>query len=61
MSWGVIPYLNAEFTSLDVMFYEAMHQAKEVFGLEKGDNVVLTGGRINGASGNTDTIKVESV
>lgn len=61
LSWGVIPYLNAEFTSLDVMFYEAMHQAKEVFGLEKGDNVVLTGGRINGASGNTDTIKVESV
>ncbi|MBQ6541187.1 MAG: hypothetical protein IJL73_01755 [Lachnospiraceae bacterium] len=28
---------------------------------EKGDEVVLTGGRINGQSGNTNTIRVETV
>ena len=61
LSWGVTPYLSEEYSSLDVMFYQAMHQAEKTFNLEPGDNVVLTGGRINGSSGNTDTIKVETV
>ena len=31
------------------------------FALEKGDLIVLTGGVINGKSGNTNTIKVEEI
>ena len=59
MQGGLIK--GEEYSSLDVMFYQAMHQAEKTFNLEPGDNVVLTGGRINGSSGNTDTIKVETV
>lgn len=61
LSWGVAPVLSEEFDSVDVMFYYAVHHAKDVFNLQKGDNVVLTGGRINGKSGNTNTIRVEAV
>ena len=35
--------------------------AKEILELEAGDNVVMTGGLINGKAGNTNTIKVETV
>jgi pyruvate kinase len=41
------------------MFHFAKSAAKKHLGLQKGDNVVLTGGPINGQSGNTNTIKVE--
>ena len=61
LSWGVTPVLSEEFNSVEVMFYHALRQAKEVFKLKKGDNVVLTGGQINGKTGNTNTIKVESI
>ncbi len=61
MSWGVTPVLAEEFNSQDVMFYHAMASAKKVLNLQKGDNVVLTGGPINGKTGNTNTIKVETV
>lgn len=61
LSWGVTPVLADEFTSMDVMFYYALNSAKQVLNLQKGDNVVLTGGPINGERGNTNTIKVERV
>ncbi len=61
LSWGVTPVLSKEYTSLDIVFYEALNHAKEIFSLKKGDNVVMTGGRTNGKSGNTNTIKVEVV
>ena len=61
LSWGVTPVLAEEFTSMDVMFYHAMASAKKVLGLQRGDSVVLTGGPINGKTGNTNTIKVETV
>ena len=61
MSWGVTPVMAEEFPSMDVMFYYAKKQAKEVLGLEPGDNIVLTGGPINGQSGNTNTIKIETI
>lgn len=61
LSWGVTPVLAKEFTSMDVMFYHAVECAKESLKLKKGDNVVLTGGPINGKTGNTNTIKVETV
>ncbi len=61
LSWGVTPVLSEEFNSVEVMFYHALHQAKDTFKLSKGDNVVLTGGLINGKTGNTNTIKVETI
>ena len=61
LSWGVTPVISEQYNSLDVVFYQAMNHAKRLFVLGKGDNVVLTGGQINGTSGNTNTIKVESI
>jgi pyruvate kinase len=61
LSWGVTPVLSEEFNSVDVMFYHALQHAKNVFGLNKGDNVVLTGGSAGGKSGNTNTIRLESI
>ena len=61
LSWAVTPVLTEEFSSMDVMFYHAMASAKKYFNLKSGDNVVLTGGPINGKTGNTNTIKVEQV
>ena len=61
LSWGVTPVLAEEFSSQDVMFYHAMASARKVLNLQKGDRVVLTGGPINGQTGNTNTIKVETV
>ena len=61
LSWGVTPVLCEEYNSSEVMFYTAFNRAKDVFNLKKGDNVVLTGGQINGTSGNTNIIKVETV
>ncbi len=61
MSWGVTPVLSESFPSVEVVFYHAVQKAKAVFNLQDGDNVVLTGGQINGKSGNTNTIKVETI
>ena len=61
LSWGITPVLSEEYESAEVMFYQGLHHAKRVFSLKTGDNIVLTGGRMNGASGNTNTIKVEMV
>jgi len=61
LSWGVTPALCEEYNSADVMFYTAFNRAKQIYDLKKGDNVVLTGGQINGKSGNTNVIKVETV
>ena len=59
LSWGVTSVLAEKVESMDVMFYHAVLNAKNVLNLKKGDNIVLTGGPINGQSGNTNTIKVE--
>ena len=61
MSWGVTPVLTEEYSSVEVVFYQALCKAKEILKLKSGDNVVLTGGQINGPAGNTNTIKVETV
>ena len=61
MSWGVTPVLTQEYPAIDIVFYEALNEAKRVFKLEKDDNVVMTGGQIGGAPGNTNMIKVEKV
>ena len=61
LSWGVTPVMSEEYNSIEVLFYKALEEAKRVRGLVKGDNVILTGGRINGTPGNTNMIKLETV
>lgn len=61
MSWGVTPVMSEEFNSIEVLFYKALDEAKRIKKLTKGDNVVLTGGQINGRPGNTNLIKLETV
>ena len=61
MSWGVTPVMADQFPSMDVMFYYAKKAAMDVFDLQPGDNILLTGGPINGQQGNTNTIKIEVI
>ena len=61
MSWAVYPVLGEMYPSLDVVFYNALNIAKDTLNLQPGDNVVLTGGIVNGQFGNTNTIKVETI
>lgn len=61
LSWGVTPIMSEQYNSLDIVFYQALNLVKRRLSLKKGDNVVLTGGMINGGSGNTNIIKVETV
>jgi pyruvate kinase len=46
---------------MDVMFYFAKQATKDALNLQPGDNILLTGGPINGQSGNTNTIKIETI
>ena len=61
MSWGVTPVMAEQFPSMDVMFYYAKKVTTDILGLQPGDNMLLTGGPINGQRGNTNTIKLETV
>ena len=61
MSWGVTPVMSEQFGSMDVMFYFALNSTKKILGLQPGDNILLTGGPINGECGNTNTIKLERI
>ena len=61
LSWGVVPVICENYTSIDVLFYTAARLTKEALGLESGDKIVMTGGVTNGKSGNTNLIKVEMI
>ncbi len=61
LSWGVTPVLCEKFDSTDVLFYYAQKTATEVMNLKPGDNVVITGGMVNGTSGNTNLIKIATI
>ncbi len=61
LSWGVTPVMSGTFTSTDVLFYHATETAKRVFDLKTGDHIIITGGNVSGASGNTSLIKVETI
>lgn len=61
LSWGVIPVMSEEFTSMDVLFYHAKKVAKDCLNLQPDDKVIMTGGLMNGKSGNTNTIKIEII
>ncbi len=61
MSWGVTPIMADEFPSMDVMFYYAKNSAVKALNLQRGDNIILTGGAVGGPIGNTNTIKLEQI
>ncbi len=61
MSWGVIPAMCEMYESADVLFYTAKRRAKEIMGLKAGDKIVITGGLVNGRTGNTNMLKIETI
>ncbi|MBQ9081577.1 MAG: pyruvate kinase, partial [Clostridia bacterium] len=61
LSWGVTPVMAEEFSSTDVLFYEAKKMAKKVLNLQKGDFAVITGGIPNGKTGSKNLIKIEKI
>ena len=52
---------QSKVNSMEEMFLNDLIIAKEVFNLDKGDNVVLTGVLVNGNTGNTNMVKVEKI
>lgn len=61
LSWGVIPVMAEQYSTTDVLFYEAKRTAKQTMNLQRGDYVVLAGGLPNGAMGSSNLIKVEKI
>ena len=61
LSWGVTPVLCEKYESTEVLFYIAQKTVADMLKLKKGDNIVITGGIINGTSGNTNLIKIATV
>ncbi len=61
LSWGVLPALTDEYTSIDILFYFAKQIAKKSGLVKKGDTIVITGGTPNGKSGNSNLINVETI
>ena len=61
LSWGVYPVMSEKFNSTDVMFYHSLQAAKKILNPSSGDSVVITGGLMNGNTGNTNIIKVENI
>ena len=61
LSWGVTPVMSELYPSMEVLFYKAKSIAQETLSLSSGDKVLITGGMTNGISGNTNTIRIETV
>lgn len=61
LSWGVLPIMSEEYTSVDVLFHFAKCAAKESGLVKKGDVIVITGGTPNGKSGNSDLINIATI
>ena len=61
LSWGVMPFITDEYTSIDILFYFAKQIALKSGLVKKGDTIVITGGTPNGKSGNSNLINVETI
>ena len=61
LSWGVTPVMCDRFDSTDVLFYNAKRTAVRTFDLQPGDTIIITGGITNGATGNTNMLKIETI
>ncbi len=61
LSWGVMPAMADEYSSVDILFYFAKLAARKSGLVKKGDTIVITGGTPNGKSGNSSLINVETI
>ena len=61
LSWGVLPAITDEYTSIDILFYFAKQIALKSGLVKKGNTIVITGGTPNGKSGNSNLINVETL
>lgn len=61
LSWGVLPAITDEYSSIDILFYFAKQIALKSGLVKKGDTIVITGGTPNGKSGNSNLINVETL
>lgn len=61
LSWGVLPALAEEYTSIDILFYFAQKTAVNSGLVQKGDTIVITGGTPNGKSGNSNLINIQKI
>ena len=61
LSWGVLPAITDEYTSIDILFYFAKQIAMKSGLVKKGETIVITGGTPNGKSGNSNLINVETL
>ena len=61
LSWGVLPAMAEEYSSIDILFYFAKKIATNSGLVKKGDTIVITGGTPNGKSGNSNLINVETI
>ena len=61
LSWGVLPALAEEYTSVDIIFYFAQKTAVNSGLVQKGDTIVITGGTPNGKSGNSNMINIQKI
>jgi pyruvate kinase len=61
LSWGDLPAITDEYTSIDILFYFAKQIALNSGLVKKGETIVITGGTPNGKSGNSNLINVETL
>ena len=61
LSWGVLPAITDEYSSIDILFYFAKQIALKSGLVKKGETIVITGGTPNGKSGNSNLINVETL
>jgi pyruvate kinase len=61
LSWGVIPCLVNELTTIEEMFEVGVQKALELNQVKNGDIVVITAGAPAGVSGTTNLLKVQTV
>ncbi|MBQ7368158.1 MAG: pyruvate kinase [Clostridia bacterium] len=61
LSWGVLPVMAEEYSSVDILFYFAKQKTLSSGLAKKGDVIVITGGTPNGKSGNSNLINVETL
>ncbi len=61
LSWGVLPAMAEEYSSIDILFYFAKQIAKKSGLVKEGDTIVITGGTPNGKSGNSSLINVDKI
>lgn len=59
LAWGVKPMVTEDYKTLDRLFDEATILAKAEYGLQVGDNIIITGG--TGKMVNTNLVKIETI